>query len=247
MVGKLFGGTSGLQISMPKRDFPPEHKARSRLGFYALHENSIEINSSFYKLPQAKTIARWISEVSEGFRFTFKLWKAVTHQKHLAFNANDVSRFMEIILAANNQKGCLLVQFPPSLQANSQPQLHELLQLLNGFDWPVAVEFRHSSWYEDSVFELLNRYQAVMVIQDMPKSTAPLELTSENLVYLRFHGPSGNYKGSYSDSFLYEYAGYIYDWQQEGRTVYTYFNNTAGAALQNLNLLKNYVHQISPG
>jgi uncharacterized protein YecE (DUF72 family) len=58
MAGGFFGGTSGLQIDQPKRDFPPEHGHLSRLGYYALHENSIEINSSFYKVPQAKTIAR---------------------------------------------------------------------------------------------------------------------------------------------------------------------------------------------
>ena len=57
MAGIFYGGTSGLQISMPKRDFPPEHEDKSRLANYAHHENSIEINSSFYKLPQAKRSA----------------------------------------------------------------------------------------------------------------------------------------------------------------------------------------------
>jgi uncharacterized protein YecE (DUF72 family) len=102
----------------------------------------------------------------------------------------------------------------------------------------MAVEFRHPSWYRDEVFELLNWYQAAMVLQDMPKSATPMEITADELVYLRFHGPSGNYKGSYSESFLSEYASYINEWQQEGKTVYVYFNNTAGAALENLQLLK---------
>jgi len=77
-----------------------------------------------------------------------------------------------------------------------------------------------------------------MVIQDMPKAPTPIELTSDELVYLRFHGPSGNYRGSYSESFLYEYATYIREWQQDGKTVYCYFNNTAGDALNNLDFLK---------
>lgn len=247
MTQQFYGGTSGLQIAMPKRDFPPEHSDKSRLAFYALHENSIEINSSFYKLPQAKTISRWVAEVPDHFLFTFKLWKEITHQRELVFNNNDVTRFMEAIAAANEKKGCLLIQFPPGLQVNAKPQLQDLLQLVKAYNWPLAVEFRHPSWYRDSVFEMLNVHQAAMVIQDMPKSATPIELTADALVYLRFHGPSGNYKGSYSEAFLSEYANYIAEWQQEGRTVFCYFNNTAGAALQNLNYLKRCLAQISPG
>lgn len=238
MAGIFYGGTSGLQISMPKRDFPPEHGDNSRLAYYAHHENSIEINSSFYKLPQAKTIRRWAEEVPADFRFTFKLWKQITHQKNLVFNAENVNRFMQVICAAEDKKGCLLVQFPPSLQVSALPQLQELLTLLQIYDWPVAVEFRHKSWYKDTVFSLLHSFGAAMVIQDMPKAPSPIECTTDNFVYLRFHGPGGNYKGSYSDGFLYEYCLYIQEWQADGMTVYTYFNNTAGDALNNLNFLK---------
>jgi uncharacterized protein YecE (DUF72 family) len=236
MAGQFFGGTSGLQITVPKRDFPPDQAHLSRLGFYALHENSLEINSSFYKLPHATTLQRWTTEVPVNFRFTFKLWKEVTHQKNLIFKTQDVQQFLAVLPETN--KGSLLIQFPPSLQSAAKPQLKELLQLLANHDWPAAVEFRHNSWYTDSTYELLNSFDAAMVIQDMPKSATPIELTSDGLVYLRFHGPSGNYKGSYNDSFLYEYAMYIDEWLGEGKTVYCYFNNTAGAALENLNFLR---------
>lgn len=238
MKGKFFGGTSGLQIAMPKRDFPEEYADKSRLAFYALHENSIEINSSFYKLPQAKTISRWATEVPDNFRFTFKLWKEITHQKNLLFNPDDVRRFMEAIRFADSKKGCLLIQFPPSLQNNALPQFTALLEVLGAYDWRIAVEFRHNSWYINPVFDLLNKSQIAMVIQDMPKSATPMETTADDLVYLRFHGPAGNYKGSYTDGFLYEYATYINEWQLDGKTVYAYFNNTMGAALSNLNFLR---------
>jgi uncharacterized protein YecE (DUF72 family) len=238
MAGKFYGGTSGLQISIPKRDFTPEHETKSRLAFYAHQENTIEINSSFYKLPQAKTIDKWVVEVPANFRFTFKLWKEITHQKNLLFKTEDVRRFMDAIRLPESNQGCLLVQFPPSLQISSLAQLTELLNLLQEFTWPLAVEFRHDSWYRDTVFELLNERQVSLVLQDMPKSATPMEITADELVYLRFHGPKGNYKGSYSDGFLYEYSLYMREWQQEGKTVYAYFNNTAGSALANLNFLK---------
>lgn len=220
MKGEFFSGTSGLQIDQPKRNFPPEYSHLSRLGYYAHQENSIEINSSFYKIPQAKTVSRWAAEVFPGFHFTFKLWREITHQKNLLFHTEDILRFMEAIRLPQTIQGCLLVQFPPSLQAGALPQLKELLAVLNTDTWPVAIEFRHSSWYRDEVFDLLNQHQSAMVLQDMPKSATPIEVTADDLVYLRFHGPSGNYKGSYSESFLYEYALYIREWQQEGKTVY---------------------------
>ncbi|AYL95209.1 DUF72 domain-containing protein [Mucilaginibacter celer] len=227
-----------MQIDTPKRDFLPEYSHLSRLGYYSLKENSIEINSSFYKIPQAKTIIRWATEVSDDFRFTFKLWRGITHEKNMFFNPQDVSHFMDAIRLPKSRQGCLLVQFPPSLQVNALPQLEKLLDTLNTETWPIAVEFRHSSWYKDNVFELLNRYGAAMVLQDMPKSATPMEITANELIYVRFHGPSGNYKGSYTESFLSEYASYISEWQEEGKTIYAYFNNTAGAALENLHLLK---------
>jgi uncharacterized protein YecE (DUF72 family) len=237
MAGQFYGGTSGLKISMPKRDFPPHQAHLSRLGFYALQENTIEINSSFYQLPQTKTVKRWATEVPDNFRFTFKLWKEVTHQKNLVFKAEHVEQFKTVIEMPLSKRGCILVQLPPGLQVSAKFQLQELLLIL-GNDWSVAVEFRHTSWYTDEVFEMLFNANAAMVIQDFPKTATPIELTSDEFVYLRFHGPSGNYKGSYSEGFLYEYAMYINEWRQEGRTVYCYFNNTAGGALDNLNFLK---------
>lgn len=239
-----FAGTSGLITPMPKRDFPPELQDKSRLGFYSIFENSIEINSSFYKLPQAKTITRWAGEVPAGFRFTFKLWKEITHQKQFFFRQEDIAPFMEAIGAVGNKKGCLLVQFPPSLQVSALPRLQTLLPLLKPYGWPIAVEFRHPSWYKDTVCEFLHNEDAAMVIQDMPKSATPLELTTDELVYLRFHGPGGSYRGSYTDAYLYEYAQYIREWQEDRKTVYVYFNNTAGAALENLQLLKRYLAMI---
>ncbi|QEM12351.1 DUF72 domain-containing protein [Mucilaginibacter rubeus] len=239
MQKKVFAGTSGLQIDRPKRDFPLAYAQLSRLGYYALHENSIEINSSFYKVPQQNTLTRWVREVGPDFLFTFKLWSEISHKKNLIFNAADLSRFMKTIhIIPEVNKGCLLVQFPPSLHVNAMSQLRELIESLKSFQWPIAIEFRHSSWYQDETYELLNLNQVAMVIQDMPASGTPIEVTSDEFVYLRFHGPSGNYKGSYSDSFLNEYAGYIKKWQEEGKAIYLYFNNTAGAALENLQSLK---------
>jgi uncharacterized protein YecE (DUF72 family) len=243
--GQTYSGTSGLLIAIPKRDFPPEFQDKSRLAYYALQQNSIEINTSFYKLPLAATVAKWADMVPDDFKFTLKLWKEVTHNKGLLFKEEDVNRFMHIADQAGDKKGSILVQFPPSLTISAAPQLAELLTSINqanDLKWDIAVEFRHKSWYEEDTFDLLREKRAGLVLQDMPASVSPTITTSDEFVYLRFHGPDGMYRGSYGDGILYEYSMYIQEWEQEGKTVYVYFNNTAGDALQNLETLKRYLN-----
>lgn len=245
MVQNFFSGTSGLVIPMPKRDFPAEYAGLSRLGFYSHLFNSIEINSSFYKLPQAKTLGKWAAETKDNFRFTFKLWRELTHNKNMVFNNNNVTRFFDAINAVGVKKGCLLVQFPASVQSNSIGQVGQLLSAIkeNNPDntWPVMVEFRHPSWYNETVYELLESHKAGLVYQDWPTAATPFTDPITDTVYLRFHGPERGYRGSYTHQHLYEYAGYIQEWLSDGKTVYTYFNNTAGNALANLQELDNEV------
>ena len=108
-------------------------------------------------------------------------------------------------------------------------------------DWKLAIEFRDPSWYEREVQELLEEYDAAMVIQDIPKSATPFNFVRGDFVYLRFHGPEPRYRGNYSDEFLKQYAGYINRWISENKTVFAYFNNTVGAAVENLQTLNKYV------
>jgi uncharacterized protein YecE (DUF72 family) len=239
----FYAGTSGLLSPIPKRDFVPEHQDKSRLAYIATIFNSIEINSSFYKLPKSATVARWANEVSPNFRFTYKFWKEITHGKELVFKPEDIYDFMQAVSHAGDKRGCLLVQFPPSLTAIYALQLDNLLATITQIDssWDIAVEFRHPSWYQDGVYELLNKFKAAMVIHDMPASSTPVITLDAPIVYLRFHGPGGRYRGSYEDDLLYDYAMYIKEWQADGKTVYAYFNNTAGDALNNLITLNRYV------
>lgn len=243
---------SGLVLPVAnKQAFPPEFQDKSRLNFYASLFNSIEINSSFYKVPMASTVRKWTAEVPQHFRFTFKLWREITHNKGLVFSMADVEKFMRSINEAGNQKGCLLVQFPPSLKIDSIHQLEHLLTALNLHNseqlWKIAVEFRHLSWYNDTINSILQQYNMGLVIHDMPKSAPPLKVLAGDFVYLRFHGPNGDYRGSYPDDFLYEYAQYIQEWQSEGKIAYVYFNNTMGDSVKNLMSLNRYVSQSSEG
>lgn len=234
----FYSGLSGLQLPIPKYLFPPPYENVSRLTYYATFFNSIEFNSSFYKIPRAVTVAKWAASVPDNFRFTFKLWKGITHNKGLDFNEEDVHAFFDAINAVNEKKGCLLIQFPPSLGKVYLGQLEHLLRCIKEVNaanaWKVAVEFRNTSWYEEEVYDLLDYYKAAMVIQDIPKSATPFLNHKSDFMYLRFHGPSGNYRESYTEDFLREYASLLQEWMEEGKTVYVYFNNTRGDAFDNL-------------
>ena len=244
-----YTGTSGLLLPYKNQQFyPAAFHGKSRLSVYGALFNSIEINSTFYKLPLQKTIQKWAESVPAHFKFTFKLWKEITHQKELNFNTEDVRRFMEIIAAAGSKKGCLLIQFPPGVHYNSFPRVKKLLAAIIKADpqreWKLSIEFRHSSWYREETYRLLNSLEAGMVIHDKTHSESPLEEMELPFVYVRFHGPAGDYKGSYDDSFLHEYAHYIRDWLEAGKEVYVYFNNTMGDALKDLDVLRSYVKSV---
>jgi uncharacterized protein YecE (DUF72 family) len=109
-------------------------------------------------------------------------------------------------------------------------------------EWKIALEFRHPSLYVDEIYESLEKYQLGMVIHDKSPANSPVIETHPEFIYLRFHGPSGNYRGSYHDDVLYDYAAYVSEWLADGKKVFAYFNNTMGEAHANLNLLRQIVH-----
>ncbi len=243
----IYSGTSGLVLPVPNKQlFPPAFQDKSRLTYYASIFNSIEINSSFYKVPMASTVQKWAASVPEGFKFTFKLWKGITHNKGLTFNPEDVDHFIQTITHSGDKKGCLLVQFPPSLVIASAGKVEKLLISIRQVDpeleWKLALEFRNRSWYHEDIYDLLHQYRAEIVLHDMPASATPLIDENMEFIYLRFHGPDGDYKGSYTDDFLSEYAQYVKTWKQDGKDVYVYFNNTAGDAIKNLMTLNESVN-----
>lgn len=248
-VGTFHCGTSNVVLPVPnKTHFPIEFQSQSRLRYYASLLNTVEINSSFYKIPQAVTIEKWANDVPADFRFTFKLWKGVTHVKDLNYALADVNRFMESIHFAGDKKGCLLIQFPSSVKSYCLHKVESLLSHMqmskSGNSWHLAVEFRDKSWYKQSVYRLLESYGATMVMHDMPTSITPFVEMKSNFIYLRFHGEKGDYRGSYSDEVLREYASYIKNWLIEGKLVFAYFNNTIGEAIHNAAALNKLVNDL---
>jgi uncharacterized protein YecE (DUF72 family) len=242
---RFYSGLSGLQLHIPKYLYPPPYENASRLTYYSTFFNSIEINSSFYKIPQSATVVKWAASVPEHFRFTFKLWKEITHSKGFNFQEEAVMTFLKSVDSVQSKKGCLLIQFPPSLGKEYTVQLDKLLRCIREIDsgdWNIAIEFRNKTWYNDSTYNLLNFFKAALVVHDIPKSATPMVNHKSDFMYIRFHGPTGNYRDSYTEDFLNEYVSYINQWIEEGKDVYVYFNNTMGDALNNLRTMNSLLH-----
>jgi uncharacterized protein YecE (DUF72 family) len=247
-IGRLHIGTSNIVLPGNRASFPIDYRTKSRLHYYSTLFTSLEVNSSFYKIPLPRTFERWTREVSPGFTFTVKLWKGITHNK-LVYQPADIERFLLAANQLNENRGCLFIQFPASITSDRSGEVFDILNYIRLSDpaekWRIAVEFRHNSWYFREIYELLNEYDAAMVIHDIPASKVTEHLTDSAFVYMRFHGIKGDYRDSYPDEFLAQRAKQIFKWLRKGKDVYAYFNNTIGAAFDNAILLKKMVNELS--
>jgi uncharacterized protein YecE (DUF72 family) len=144
---------------------------------------------------------------------------------------------------ARPKKGCLLIQLPPGVKADRTQQLEKLLKTVanHGEGWKIAVEFRDKSWYTTATDALLEQFHTARVLQDMPASANWTETAIASFVYLRYHGPAGDYRGGYTEERLKQDAIRIKKWLSQGKEVYVYFNNTIGSALPDANFLKKQV------
>lgn len=235
-------GTSGIVVPGAKRDYPLEFQSRSQLHYYGSLFNTLEINTSFYKIPMPKTFAKWAADVPDDFVFTVKLWRGITHAKKLEFSLDDIDKFMHAANQLGEKKGCVLVQFPASITFSYHAKVEAILQRLHELNdsaqWKIAIELRHPGWYQSAAYEMFEKYEAAVVFHDMPNSKTPIDYPAMQHVYCRFHGPTGKYNGSYTADFLQRLANHIKLWREQQKTVYVYFNNTMEGALVNAQTLQ---------
>ena len=242
MTGKLRVGTSNGHIPGKKSSFPPPYQLRSRLHYYSSLFNTIEVNSCFYKTPLRSTYEKWAKDVPDDFQFTIKLTRDITHAKELQGDLSCMNNFLHAAGGIGRKKGCLLIQFPGKISLEHFSQVENILDQLrvydSGNDWRKAIEFRNESWYVGETNELLNEYNVTMVLHDFSKAKVSAFEGNANFVYMRFHGPTGNYRESYSDQVLDDKAELITAFLHSGRDVYVYFNNTAGGAFEDARYLQ---------
>ncbi len=233
-------GTSGWHYDHWQHLFYPDKLARAKwLGFYARNFNTVELNSSFYRLPSEQAFANWHNSTPSGFTFAVKASRFITHIKRLNDSKEPLDTFVERAKILGEKLGPILYQLPPSMHRDDA-RLESFLSLL-----PQGIkhvfEFRHKSWLDDEVFEIMRRYNVGLCVFDMPRFSCPLVATAD-FVYLRFHGSTRLYSSSYSDDELAEWARGITGLPSAVKSVYAYFNNDVGAcAVRNAITLRDYL------
>jgi uncharacterized protein YecE (DUF72 family) len=217
-------GTSGWTYDGWRGSFyPAEIPKRQWLRWYSEHFQTTEINGSFYRTPSIEAVTAWREQTPQHFLFAWKASKFITHWKRLTEKCRNSLELMETRLAALEPKvGPVLFQLPPRFHANRE-RLASFLKLLNG-KRRYAFEFRDPSWYEPGVLSLLADFDCALCISDHHDAPAPWEVTARH-VYLRGHGPTGQYRGRYSRKTLDHWAKMIVAWRRKRLAVYCYFDN----------------------
>ena len=158
-------GTSGYSYKEWKGTFYPDDlPAAKMLSFYAQHFRTVEINNTFYRMPEAKTLEKWESEVPDGFVFILKAPQRITHQKKLADVADDIRQFYEAAAALKSKLGPVLFQLPPFARKDAG-KLRDFVRRLPP-DSRAAFEFRHASWFDEEIFSILRDRDAALCAAD---------------------------------------------------------------------------------
>lgn len=165
----VFVGTSGYSYKEWKGSFYPEDlPAAQMLRFYAERFSTVEINNTFYRMPEPKLLTHWKSQVPEGFRFVLKAPQRITHKKRLADAADDVEYLFSTAQVLGVSLGPILFQLPPYFRKD----LSRLRDFLAGIPEgkACAFEFRHSSWFADEVYETLSSHGAALCVAETDES-----------------------------------------------------------------------------
>ena len=182
---RVLVGTSGYSYKEWKGTFYPDDlPAAKMLPFYASRFDTVEINNTFYRMPEAKTVAKWAGEVPERFVFVLKAPQRITHQKRLAGAGDDVRFFFEAAAELGPKLGPVLFQLPP-FSRKDVPRLRDFLKVLPRH--PVAFEFRHETWFDDEVSRVLRDHDAALCAADTDEVADPgsLPMSTASWGYLR--------------------------------------------------------------
>lgn len=230
------------------RLYPQREPQRRWLEVYAERFETVEINATFYRLPNRDAVARWVEQTPDSFIFTIKVSRYLTHIKRLTATADGLALFAERIepLVQAGRLGPLLWQLPENFHRDDE-KLSVWLQTLAN-DEPSslrgtrhAIEFRHPSWFEEPVLAALRQQDVALVIGDHPKRPFQLRAPTASWMFVRFHYGSRGRGGNYSATELERWAAELRRWRRS-REVYAYFNNDwRGYAPANARALRELV------
>ena len=225
-------GCSGWNYRDWRGAFYPERMGAARwLGEYGRHFDTVEVNSTFYRLASRAAVERWVADTPAEFRFAVKASRYLTHVKRLRDHpdkdfalSEGIARFYAPLapLIDAGRLGPVLWQLPANFRRDDD-RIAELLETAP--PGRHCVEFRHASWFCEPVYDLLRRHDAALVIGDSADWPFQTREITAGWTFLRLHRGRRGRRGNYSDAELAEWASRIAGWRDAGIDVYAYFNN----------------------
>lgn len=247
MKTELYIGTSGWHYNHWLGSFyPAEITGYNELKFHAEHFNTVENNSSFYRIAKESTYKTWSRMTPDTYKFSMKLNKLITHNHRLALTDEVKEKIVYILESTQILKdklGAIVIQLPPSFKYDYE-KLETFLTFFTSeiqkkeYRFAVAIEFRSKYWFTEEIYTLLSTYNVALVTSQSSRYPEVRHITADT-AYIRMHGPEKLFSSSYSTEQLEELADYIRSIEKKVKRVYVYFNNDfLGYALKNAEALQ---------
>ncbi|HTE23515.1 DUF72 domain-containing protein [Flavitalea sp.] len=239
--GSVHIGTSGWHYKHWNGTFYPETvRAVDRFEYYTTMFQTVEINNSFYRLPNKNVFTGWRKAAPKGFTYAVKASRFITHMKKLNVDPDSISNFFDNVACLKEKLGPILFQLPPNWKINMGRLEQFLKNLPAGHIY--TIEFRNTTWYTEEVYTILEKYNVAFCIYELDGHISPV-ITTAGFVYARLHGPGAKYQGSYAKDVLNKWAKKIRSWTRKGKDVFFYFDNDQeGYAAINAKTLQEIVY-----
>ena len=207
--------------------YPEALPTKDWFAYYCEHFNTYELNASFYKFPTAKSLHTWYKKSPDGFIFSVKAPKIITHTKKFVACERELAEFYEACREGLKDKlGCVLFQLPPSF-AYSSEKLALIINALNP-NFKNVIEFRNVSWWTQEVFDAFIKNKLIFCSVSYP-GLPPAIIATNSTGYVRLHGDPKLFYSEYSEAELSKMYEEI-EHAKKIKTVFIYFNNTASTA-----------------
>jgi uncharacterized protein YecE (DUF72 family) len=229
---RIYIGTSGWNYkSWRGKLYPKALDQKDWLGYYSKSYNSVEINNTFYQLPKKETFKNWHNSTPDDFIFAVKVSRYITHLKKLKDCEETVGKLLEYSSGLDRKLGIFLFQMPAN-QGKDYTKLEKFLKLLPE-KYKYVFEFRHDSWFDSSIYSLLDNSNCGIVINSSPGFPYK-DISTGKICYIRMHGSKKLYSSKYSEDELKEFAEIIIKYHNKGFYSFIYFNNDVqGYAVEN--------------
>jgi uncharacterized protein YecE (DUF72 family) len=241
---EIYIGCSGYDYKDWRKVFYPENLPKHKwLEFYASHFNTVEINNTFYNFPKEENLKQWLEQTPDDFKFTIKANRYFSHMKKLKTDEQFLERldaFQKILDTAKEKVACVLWQLPGNL--------HKSISKIKSFSRSLdrnmhhIIEFRHESWFDETVYEVLEKENLTHCILSAPKGIPEDPVITSKTAYVRFHGKSTWYDYLYSGNELEDWKRRIERFTGVER-IFVYFNNDLhGNAVKNARHFKSILN-----